>query len=124
MTPPTGWLRDAPWATAAAVYAWAAAAVFTVLIEPSTLMIVIPPALVATAPLVVPQRHRPLTSLLAAVVLVIWAVLGITLLGVYFLPSGALLIVGYVSSRRKQPRNRTAEHPLRGLRRTRPTRPR
>lgn len=122
MTPPTRWLRDAPWASAAAVYAWCAAATLTVLIEPRTLMIAIPPALVASAPLLVPQRRQPLTSLSAAVMLAVWAVLGITLLGVYFLPSAALLVVAYVRTRRQEHRTSKADHPPGG--RKRPTRPR
>lgn len=120
MTPPTRWLRDTPWARAAAIYAWCAAAVLTVLIEPSTLLLVAPPALVASAPLIVQQRHQPLTTLLAAVLLAVWAVVGIAMLGPYFLPCIALLVVEYVRFRRHERRIRQDEHPLRGLRRTRP----
>lgn len=124
MTPPNRWLRDTPWTSAAAVYAWCAAVVLTVLIEPSTLLLVAPPALVASAPLVVQRRHQPLTTMLAAVILTVWAVVGMAMLGPYFLPSVALLVVEYVRSRRQEGRTRQDKHPLRGLRRTRPTRPR
>lgn len=120
MRPPSRWLRDTPWASAAAIYGWCAAVVLTVLIEPSTLLLVVPPALVASAPLVVQQRHQPLTTLLAAVILTVWAVVGIAMLGPYFLPSIALLVVEFVRSRRHERRTRHDAHPLRGLRRTRP----
>lgn len=116
MTPAIRPPRGTPWATAAAVYAWCTAAVLTVLIELGTLLLVAPPALVASAPLLVPLRHRPVASLVAAVLLAVWGVLGIALLGLYFLPSAALLTVAYISSRRRQDptSEATASRPDRG----------
>jgi hypothetical protein len=67
-------------------------------------VIVVPPALVATAPLVVWERQRPRASVLAAVALTGWAVLGVALLGLYFLPSALLLLVGYVRSGNRRTR--------------------
>lgn len=104
MSPPIRWLRASPWASAAALYAWCAAIVLTVLIQLGTLLIVVPPALVASAPLMVPPRHQPLTSVLAALVLAVWAVFGLTWLGGYFLPSALLLAVGYARARLQEPR--------------------
>ncbi|WP_199433978.1 hypothetical protein [Qaidamihabitans albus] len=88
--------RAAPWTVAAAAYAWCAAIVLTVLLEPGTLLIVAPPALVASAPLLLPRRHQSPAAALGAVALAAWAFLGIALLGLYFLPSAALLAAGYV----------------------------
>lgn len=92
-------LRDRPWAAAAALYAWATAVVLTVLIEPSTLLIVVPPAIVASVPLVMPRQHQPLATIIAVALLTGWAILGLTLLGAYFFPSAILLGVGYVRAR-------------------------
>ncbi|WP_157596833.1 hypothetical protein [Saccharomonospora saliphila] len=92
-------LRSRPWATAAVLYAWCTAVILTALIEPETLALAVPPALVATFPLVMPWRHHGPAVVIAAVLLGLWAIIGIALLGPYFLPSAILLGVGYVRLR-------------------------
>lgn len=95
-------LRSRPWTTAAAVYAWGTAVVLTILIQLSTLVLVIPPTLVATTPLLMPPHRQPLITVIAAAALALWALVGIALLGLYFLPSAILLGIGYVRARTRQ----------------------
>lgn len=99
MTAETRWPCENTWAGAAALYAWCATLLLTALLSVGTLAIVAPPAVVATAPLLVATRHRSVACLVAAVVLAAWAVAGIALLGLYFLPAAVLLVVQYSRSR-------------------------
>ena len=73
------------------------------LIQLGTLVLVLPPALVATVPLTMPSQRQPVIMVIAAAVLAVWALVGITLLGSYFLPSAILLGIGYVRARAHQP---------------------
>lgn len=87
-----------PWAIAATAWAWFVAIALTLWIVPATFLIVAPVAAVATIPLVVTARHRRITEVVVASVLVVWSVLGVTLLGSYFLPSALLLAVAVTRS--------------------------
>ncbi|PRX46940.1 hypothetical protein B0I33_10637 [Prauserella shujinwangii] len=102
----TSALRGRPWATAAALSAWCAAAILIALVRPETSLLVVPPALAATAPVAAPSRHYRLAVVVAATLLASWAVLGISLLGPYFLPSAMLLGLGYARLRADR-----ADHP-------------
>lgn len=99
----TSTLRGRPWATAAALYAWCTAAILTALIQPETLLLVTPPALAATIPVVLPWRHHGPAAVIAAALLALWAIIGIAMLGPYFLPSAILLGIGYARLRAKHP---------------------
>lgn len=100
-------LWHAPWAAvASAVYAWCFVVAPAALMAPSLLLLLVPPALASSLPLVVAQRDQSATSFFAAVTLIAWGCIGITLLGPYFLPSAALL---YIASRRKGDRGSKLE---------------
>lgn len=92
-------VRGAPWFMAAALYAWLVAAALVVFLNPSTIVVVGPPAIVATMPILAPHPHQSRVAIVAATVLAVWAIVGITLLGSYFLPSAILLGLGYVRRR-------------------------
>lgn len=75
-----GTRRASLWAYAGAVLAWCAVVLLVALIgHASTLLVVGPPAAVASIP-----------------ALTAWSVVGITLLGLYFLPTAVLIAVGAV----------------------------
>lgn len=99
-------LKRRPWATAAAVCAWGVTVALTVLLVPGTLVLAGPPALVATAPLAAPPAHQPTATLTAAGALALWSIVGITLLGSYFLPSAILLGIDYLRTRTNPPATR------------------
>lgn len=106
------WLLHARWAAfASAVYAWCVVVAPAAFIAPSLLLLLVPPALVSSLPLVVAQRDRSATSFFAAVTLIAWCCVGITLLGPFFLPSAALL---YAASRRKGDRSSKSNDVSRG----------
>lgn len=102
MTGAMGHLRRTPWAGAAAVYAWCVVIGLTVLIQLGTLALALPPALLATVPVAVPSQRQPVIMAIAAAALAVWALVGTTLLGSYFLPSAILLGIEYVRVRAQQ----------------------
>lgn len=91
-----GALRGSFWSGAAAIYAWVVAVILAVVGHVGTLLLVMPPAALATVPLFAGHRQKRLAGFLVAGVLALWSVVGITLLGGYFLPGAALLAVGAV----------------------------
>lgn len=92
-------LRGSPWLIAGSACAWGAAIYLVARIgEAETLAIVIPPAAVATIPLLTGKRRELLAGASVAIALALWGVVGITLLATYFLPSTLLIALGTVWS--------------------------
>jgi hypothetical protein len=58
------------------------------------------PVLVAVAPLLVPARHRRWATIVAATLLTLGALVSAASVGLFYLPSAALLVVSAVRTRR------------------------
>jgi hypothetical protein len=88
------------WRVAAALAALVAAVVLVAWIgEAGTIVVVAPPVAVATLPLAWTGAGRARAAAVAAAVLAVWSLIGVDLLGLYFLPAAALLAVAAIRER-------------------------
>jgi hypothetical protein len=60
------------------------------------------PVLISAAPLLVPHRHRGLATIAAAALLAIGVLVSIASVGLFYVPSAALLVVAAVRTQRQR----------------------